>query len=123
MRHESCRMALRAIWSCGPVPLRESGPPPSRKLHLFPDFTKARLALSVRRASWTLGTCPWVRRLAAPTSYADGSPPLGLGARLLAQDAFPTVKRRFMASRTRSGSYLTSRPILRYGIARLFFWL
>src|ERR1022692_1892377 len=49
--------------------------------------------------------------------------PAGVRARLLAQDAFPTVKRRFMASRTRSGSYLTSRPILRYGIARLFFWL
>jgi hypothetical protein len=41
----------------------------------------------------------------------------------LAYTILPTTNFWFSASRTRSGSYLTRRPTLRNGIARLFFWL
>ena len=41
----------------------------------------------------------------------------------LAYAILPTANFWFRASRTRSGSYLTRRPTLRNGIARLFFWL
>src|ERR1700689_4074922 len=40
MRHEPCRMALKAIWSCGQH-LRESELPPTGKLQLFSDLHKS----------------------------------------------------------------------------------
>jgi hypothetical protein len=93
MRHESCRMAIRAIWSCGQTRLRESGHLPTRELHLFPNFTKARLTLLVRRASWTRGAC--AARLAEPLKQwvvpltAVRSTFGSMTARRIAQVGFP----------------------------------